>query len=287
MPRRRLGAELRRLREEAGLLIEDVAKELECSTSKISRLENGKGIPKIRDVRDMLARYGVTDSRTRDRLLQWTHAGQQQGWWQEFSDVMQQDAPLRLEKVVALETDAWRSSAYQATLIHGLMQVESYARAILEAMLPNTSAYDISRLVEVRLRRQEILYRNDTPLELRHVLDEAVLWRPIGGHRVQAEQLRRILRDMDRSNVAVRVLPFEAGVHQAATGSFEITEFVDKADHDVVSVESLTGNTFLESDDDVNKYMSAFEDVTNRALTPTQSAELIETILARHEREND
>lgn len=284
VPRRRLGAELRRLREEAGLLIEDVAQELECSASKISRLENGKGIPKIRDVRDMLSRYGVTDAKVRDRLMQWAHAGQQQGWWQEFSDVMQQDAPVRLEKVVALETDAWRSSAFLVSLVHGLLQTESYARAILETILPNLSSYDLERLVEVRLRRQEVLYREDSPLELRHVLDEAVLWRPVGGRPVQAEQLRRILRDMERPNITVRVLPFEAGIHQAAVGSFEITEFVDKADHDVVSVESLTGNTFLESDEDVNKYMSAFDDVTSRALSPPQSADLIESVAVHHER---
>jgi transcriptional regulator with XRE-family HTH domain len=283
VPRRRLGAELRRLREDAGLLIEDVAAALECSTSKISRLENGKGIPKIRDVRDMLTRYGITDSRLRERLLGWARAGQQQGWWQEFSDVMQQDAPLRLDTVLALETDASRSLAFQVSLVHGLLQTEAYARAVIQMILPQLTPYDVNRLVQVRLRRQQVLYRDEAPLELRHVLDEAVLWRPIGGHRVLAEQLKRILHDTKRPNITVRVLPFEAGVHQAVVGSFEITEFTDKVDHDVVSVESLTGNTFLESDEDVAKYMQAFYNVTERALSPAQSANLIESVLARHE----
>jgi transcriptional regulator with XRE-family HTH domain len=285
VPRRRLGAELRRLRDEAGLLIEDVAETLECSTSKISRLENGKGIPKIRDVRDMLARYGVTDSRLRERMLGWARAGQQQGWWQEFSDVMQQDAPHRLDTVLALETDATRSLAFQVSLVHGLLQTEAYARAVIETILPRLSSYDIDRLVELRLRRQQVLYREDDPLEVRHVLDEAVLWRPIGGPHAFAEQLKRILHDTKRSNITVRVLPFVAGVHQAVVGSFEITEFIDKDDHDVVSVsvESLTGNTFLESDNDVTKYMQAFNCVTERALSPAQSADLIKSVLARHE----
>jgi len=261
-----------------------VAETLECSTSKISRLENGKGIPKIRDVRDMLARYDVTDSRLRERLLGWARAGQQQGWWQEFSDVMQQDAPLRLDTVLALETDASRSLAFQVSLVHGLLQTEAYARAVIETVLPHLTPYDVDRLVQVRLRRQGGLYREDAPLELRHVLDEAVLWRPIGGYPVLAEQLKRILHDMKRPNVTVRVLPFEADVHQAVVGSFEITEFTDKVDHDVVSVESLTGNTFLESDEDVTKYMRAFDDVTGRALSPAKSVELIKSVLARHER---
>lgn len=283
VPRRRLGTELRRLREEAGLLIEDVAETLECSTSKISRLENGKGIPKIRDVRDMLARYGVTDSRLRERLLGWARAGQQQGWWQEFSDVMQQAAPHHLDTQLALETDASRSSAFQVSLVHGLLQTEAYARVVIETILPQLTSYDIDRLVQLRLRRQQVLYRDEAPLELRHVLDEAVLWRPIGGHHVFAEQLKRILDDTKRPNITVRVVPFEAGLHQAVVGSFEITEFIDKVDHDVVSVESLTGNTFLESDEDVTKYMKAFDNVTEYALSPAQSVDLIKSVLARHE----
>jgi transcriptional regulator with XRE-family HTH domain len=283
VPRRRLGAELRRLREEAGLLIEDVAETLECSTSKISRLENGKGIPKIRDVRDMLTRYGITDSRLRERLLSWARAGQQQGWWQEFSEVMQQAAPHRLDTRLALETDASRSSAFQVSLVHGLLQTEAYARAVIGTILPHLTSYDVEQHVQLRLRRQQVLYRDEAPLELRHVLDEAVLWRPIGGHHVLAEQLRRILHDTKRFNITVRVLPFEAGVHQAVVGSFEITEFTDKVDHDVVSVESLTGNTLLESDDDVTKYMKAFDNVAQCALSPARSADLIESVLARHE----
>jgi transcriptional regulator with XRE-family HTH domain len=282
VPRRRLGAELRRLREEAGLLIEDVAETLECSTSKISRLENGKGIPKIRDVRDMLARYGVTDGRLRERLLGWARAGQRQGWWQEFSDVMQQAAAHRLDTRLALETDASRSSAFQMSLVHGLLQTEAYARAVIETILPELTSYDVDRLVELRLRRQEVLYRDEAPLELRHVLDEAVLWRPIGGRHVFVEQLKRILDDTKRPNITIRVLPFEAGVHQAVVGSFEVTEFTDKVDHGVVSVESLMGNMFLESDDDVIKYMKAFDNVTACALSPAQSVDLIRSVLARH-----
>jgi len=281
VPRRRLGAELRRLREEAGLLIEDVAEALECSTSKISRLENGKGIPKTRDVRDMLTRYGVVDPRVRERLLQWARDGQQQGWWLEFSDVMQQDAPLHT--LLALETDAWRSSAFQVSLVHGLLQTESYARAAIEAILPQLSSRQVDRLVEVRMRRQAVLRRDDGPLVLRHVLDESVLRRPIGGRTVITEQLRKLLADIERPHISIRVLPFDAGVHQAAVGSFEITEFIDNADHDVVSVESLTGNMFLENDNDVARYIKAFEDVTHHSASPQASVRMIESALAEHE----
>src|SRR6185312_10463354 len=111
VPRRRLGAELRALREQAGLTIEDVATELECSVSKISRLETGKGIPKGRDVRDLLERYEVRDQARRDRMMRWAREGQRQGWWHNFSDVLAPDPedPLLaddLERYVGYEQDA-------------------------------------------------------------------------------------------------------------------------------------------------------------------------------------
>ncbi|MQA17166.1 MAG: helix-turn-helix domain-containing protein, partial [Pseudonocardiaceae bacterium] len=113
IPRRRLGTELRRLREDAGLKIEAIAAELECSVSKVSRLETGKGIPKIRDVRDLLDRYGVEDPQQRDRVMGWARRGQSQGWWTEYSDVLAPDphdplTAMQLERYLALEADARR-----------------------------------------------------------------------------------------------------------------------------------------------------------------------------------
>lgn len=282
VPRRRLGSELRRLREDAGLLIDAVASELECSTSKISRLETGKGIPKLRDIRDMLELYGVTDLRLRERMLQWARAGQQQGWWQEFSDVLQQDVAGQVDTLLALETDAWRRSAFQISLVHGLLQTEGYAQAIIAAIVPELSSHEVDRLVELRLRRQRVLYRDESPVELRLVLDEAVLWRPVGNRAVNAEQLKRLVRDASRPNITVRVLPYAAGVHQAAVGSFEITEFIDFADHNVVSVESMTGNTYLESEGDVEKYSQAFDAVTAKSLSEEMSIDLVEQAIARY-----
>lgn len=282
VPRRRLGAELRRLREEAGLLIEDVAETLECSTSKISRLENGKGIPKIRDVRDMLARYGVTDGRMRERLLGWARAGQQQGWWQEFSDVMQQE-PLtaHLDTYIALEADATRKLDFQNNVVPGLLQTEAYTRAILEVFPYNYSPEDVDRLVELRSRRQGVLHREDLPLELVCVIDEAVLLRPVGGQAVMVEQLKKIMREADLPNISVRVLPLETGEHSAIIGSFEVLEFADDADREYVNVESLTGTGYLEGESDVKRYRQAFEDVIRKALDPAESSQFIKTMVGR------
>ena len=284
VPRRRLGAELRRLRDEAGLRIEQVAAELECSTSKISRLETGKGIPKIRDVRDMLALYQMTDRDLQERLLSLAREGQQQGWWEEYSDILQADEPVsaHLDTYIALEADASTLLSFDPTLVHGLLQTERYARSIFEALPLKYSGRKLDRLVELRLHRQQVLTRAERPLELRHVLDEAVLWRPIGGRQVMCDQLRKLLQEAERPNITIQVLPFEAGIHSAINGMIEILQFPDAADHDVVCFESLAYNVYLESDSDVAKYRQAFEDVAQKALNPTQSADLIEAALARH-----
>lgn len=267
VPRRRLGAELRRLREEAGLLIEDIAKELECSTSKISRLENGKGIPKIRDVRDMLTRYGVTDVRVRDRLLQWVHAGQQQGWWQEFSDVMQQEpATAQLDTYIGLEADAERKWEYQSSVVPGLLQTASYARDVLASLPFDFNVQQLDRLVELRLRRQEILFRADAPLQFTCVIDEAVLRRPVGGPAEMSKQLQEIARAAARPNIDVHVLPLRAGAHAAMINTFELLEFPGESDHEIVMVESLTGTTYLEGESDVKRYRKAILDLARRAL---------------------
>ncbi len=286
MPRRRLGAELRNLREQAGLKIEDIAAELECSPSKVSRLETGKGIPKSRDVRDLLDRYGVTDRQRRDRLLRWANQGQCQGWWSDYSDVLltELDDPLvsqNLERYLALEADAGRIESFEPMGVHGLLQTEDYARAILRVLVDRTGPAAVERLVQVRMRRQRRLYAETDPLVLRLVLDEAVLRRPVGGDAVMAGQLRRLLEDGQRDNIDIRVLPFDAGEHQGVAGSFVLLDFPDTPHHDLVCVESHLGSVYLEKDPDVAAYTRLFRSLWDVALDGDETAALIRTELNR------
>lgn len=285
MPRRRLGAELRSLREAAGLKIEDVAAELECSVSKVSRLETGKGIPKSRDVRDLLERYRVTDPPRRDRMMRWVRQGQEQGWWNDYSDVLltELDDPLvsqHLERYVALEADTGRIESFETIVVHGLLQTEEYARAILQVLVEHTEPAAVERLVEVRMRRQRRLYAEE-PLLLRIVLDEAVLHRPVGGSRVMAEQLRRLLDDGQRDNIDLRVLPFHIGAHKAVAGSFVLLDFPDTPHHDLVYVESHLGNVYLEKEADVLAYTDLFGSLWDVALDGDETAALIRSVLNR------
>jgi transcriptional regulator with XRE-family HTH domain len=279
VPRRRLGAELRTLREQAGLTIEDVAVELECSVSKVSRLETGQGIPKARDVRDLLDRYKVDDQARRDRMMRWVREGQRQGWWHDFSDVLDPGPedpllPDNLTRFIAFEQDASEVHSFETTLVHGLLQTEEYARAVLTA-LSTADAEVADRLVEFRMRRQDRLYVEEDPLKIHVILDEAVLHRPVGGVPVMQAQLHRLLADAQRPNITIQVLPFSTGVHRSVDGSFLVLAFPGSDDNDLVYGESHLGQLYLEKQQHVEVYKQIFDVLADRCMSVEQSVEFI------------
>lgn len=283
VPRRRLGAELRTLRERTGLTIEEVAKELECSVSKVSRLETGQGIPKVRDVRDLLDRYKVTNQAHRDRMMRWVRDGQRQGWWQDFSDVLAPDPedpllPDNLSRFVAFEQDASEVRSFETTLVHGLLQTEDYARAVLSA-LSTADPEATDRLVEFRMRRQERLYVDEEPLKIHLILDEAVLYRPVGGEQVMRAQLNRLLADAQRPNITIQVLPFSVGAHRSVDGSFLVLAFPDSDDNDLVYAESHLGQLYLEKQHDVDVYKQIFDVLVERCMSVEQSVKFVAKLL--------
>lgn len=289
VPRRRLGAELRALRERAGLTIEEVAKALECSVSKISRLETGKGIPYRRDVRDLLELFRVTDQATRDRLMRWVREGQRQGWWDDYSDVLDPTSPLLYSlRYVALEQDASELRCYESILVHGLLQTEGYARAVLSAVSAASrwggqrSGADpevIDRLVELRIRRQERLYTAEDPMRLHVLLDESVLHRQVGGAQVMRGQLERLLVDAQRPNITLQVLPMKAGAHPSVAGSFVVLVYPGSDDNDLVCIESHLGELYLEKDHDMRLYRQIFDVLVGMCLSAEQSIKLIADVL--------
>jgi transcriptional regulator with XRE-family HTH domain len=278
--RRRLGLELRRLREAASLRIEDVAAHMECSTSKISRLETGRArTVAVRDVRDLLDLYQLEDQEQRELLLGIARdAKEQRGWWTDYEDVL----PARLETYVGLEAEATSVRAYEAQLVAGLLQTEDYARAVLKADRFNDSPANIERLVDLRMRRQEVLTR-EQPLEFWDVLDEAVLRRAIGGPQVMADQLRRLLELAEQPHITLQVLPFAAGAHAGVSGSFALIEFPG-ADPDVVYVDSAAGNIYIERPREVRTYSLKFDHLRATALSPDESTAFIRAVVAQESR---
>lgn len=281
-PRRRLGAELRRLRHDAELQLVDAARELDCSASKISRLENGKGIPRMPDVVALMRLYGVTDEEQRERLRQLVHESREQGWWEHYTDGVQAErfvmnAPARY---AALETEAVRVRSFEVSWVHGLLQAPEYTRAVLGALLPDRTGSEVDRLVELRLRRQEALTQRKPPLQLELVLDESVLSRVVGSPDVMAAQMRYLRERSELPNVAVRVLPFSVGLHRAHAGPFQILEFPDTVG-DVVFIESPSGDTY-ENESDVDMYKDVLADVAGRALDPDASREIVHRYELQH-----
>lgn len=275
--RRRLGAELRRLRTKTGLTLDDVAEMMTCSTSKISRLETGKGVPKVPDVRELMRIYGVESDTETDMLLRLVRDGREHGWWEELTDGVQperfvMDAPSRYP---AMEAAASSVRSFDITLLHGLLQIPAYTRAVMSSLLSHRGVGEVDRLVELRHRRQQALFDRERPLELSVVMDEGVLRRVVGSPELMAEQLRSIVERSRLPNVTVRILPFAAGFHRAHIGSFVILEFPRGAGTDVAYIEGHAGDTYLESRSDVDLYKDVLSDVTGRALHPEESRALI------------
>ena len=264
--RRELGALLRKLRTEKGLTVEQAAECLLFSMSKLSRMETGHGIATPRDIRDLCGLYGVTDEAEHDHLLKLAAEGKQQAWWQSYD--------LGYATYVGLEAEAVAISAFQSSVVHGLLQTAGYARAGHEAAMPRLDSEQIEMQIEAKLTRQGILVRDDNPPRFDVILDEAALRRVVGGRQVMAAQLAKILDISALPNVEVQVLPFERGAHPAFESNFTILQLPDQAP-DVVFVEGLIGSTYLDRAEDLKRYREIFHRLQSIALNPKDTAELI------------
>jgi hypothetical protein len=251
-------------------MIEDVARHLECSMSRVSRIETGKSVARIRDVRDMLDLYGVADAGQREQLLTLAKEAQQRGWWTEYEAVLS----AGLDTYVGLEASAASIRSFQTHLIPGLLQTEEYSRALIRVARPGEGPANIDRMISLRRRRQTMLAESGY-LELWAVLDEAVLRRPIGGAAVMRAQLARLLEAGELPSVTIQVLPFARGAHPGLDGAFTIMGFPDPTDLDVVYVDSPAGNIFLEKERDVRRHTTWFDHLRAAALPPDESAEFI------------
>ncbi|WNM35872.1 helix-turn-helix transcriptional regulator [Streptomyces sp. Li-HN-5-11] len=269
--RRRLGQELRRLRELKGMTAEEVAERLLVSQSKISRLENGRRSISQRDVRDLCGVYEVEDHRIVDSLMQMAKDSRQQGWWHSFGDI-----PYSV--YIGLETDAASLRVYDPQVVPGLLQTRQYAEALIAGALPETAPADIEKRVQVRMRRQERISAADNPLRLWTVLDEAALRRVVGNRALMREQLDHLVEQSQLPHVTVQVIPFDMGAHPGLNGQYAILEFPDAADSSVVYIEGVTSDLYLEKANDVQKYSVMYEHLRAQALNVEQSRQFIAKI---------
>jgi transcriptional regulator with XRE-family HTH domain len=272
--RRRLGAELRRLREQRGLTAEEVAQQLLVSQSKISRLENGRRSISQRDVRDLCEVYGVNDQSMIDGLMTMAKESRQRGWWHAFGDV-----PYSV--YIGLEAEAVGIRTYESLFIPGLLQTRDYAHAVVSGIQPEAQPGQIDKRTDVRMVRQELLRNSDEPLRLWAVIDEAALHRVVGSPETMRAQLEHLIEASTLPHVTVQVLPFGIGAHPGMTANFSILEYRDASDATVVYLEGVTSDLYLEKETDVRAYASLYQHLQAQALGPEQTRELVDKV-AKH-----
>jgi len=269
-----LGAQLRRLRESSQLTTQEAAEAIRATHSKISRLERGRSAARQRDVADLLSLYGVSDEAEREQLLALARPANAPGWWQQYNDIL----PRWLELYIGLERAASIIRSYEVQFVHGLMQIEPYARAVILIANAHAPAEEIDRRVSMRMTRQRLLTQPGAP-EIWAVLDEAALRRSPDGPKVMRAQLEHLLQITDLPNVTLQIVPFDAGPHAAAGGPFTILRFPEPDLPDVVYLEQLNSALYLDQPDDVTGYVTIMDQLCVQAETGAASKDILRALL--------
>ena len=266
-----LGSQLRLLREAAGVTPERAGEEIRASKSKISRMEAGKVTFKLRDAADLLSLYGVTGEQTRSRFLDLVRQSGTPDWWMKYGDIL----PDWFETYLGLESTAAAIRGFEMQFVPGLFQTEDYARAVIRLGHETASAGEIEQRVALRLKRQD-LHSTPEPPVIWSVMDEAVLRRQVGGPAVMRVQLRRLAEAASMPHVTFQVVPFGAGAHAGASGSFTVLRFAERDLPDVVYIEQLTSAMYLEQRPDVEHHLEVLDRLSGQALTPAATIRFIE-----------
>ncbi len=269
-----LGSQLRRLREARGITREAAGYSIRASESKISRMELGRVSFKARDVEDLLTLYGVTEDAEREPLLSLARDSSVAGWWHNYSDVL----PAWFQTYVGLEGAASQIGSYEVQFVHGLLQTEAYAHAVVTAghrgPLPEE---EVDRRVALRLERQKLLL-GENATQLVCVLDEAALRRPFGGRAVMDAQFEHLIEVSEHPNVNLYVVPFELGGHAAESGAFTLLRFPESDLNDIVYLEQLTSALYLDKRDEVAVYDHVMRRLVEISLSPEHARDHLHRI---------
>jgi transcriptional regulator with XRE-family HTH domain len=268
---RELGIRLRELRGRVGLTVEEVGRQMLCSATKVSRLETGSRRASLRDVRDLVRIYGVTDQAEADALMELARQSREPGWWTKYDDYV-------LSPFLGLEQEAAAITVFSMYFVPALLQTTDYAGAIIRGIERKIEPAALGQRVEARMRRQRLL-DSETPPRYRALLDEAVLHRHVGGRPVMRAQLEKIVETALSEKATVQVIPFEAGAHASEDSYFCLLEFgEDLQQGPVVFVESLFSNRYLERPAEILRYREAVDYLRDAALSVQDSINLITKI---------
>jgi transcriptional regulator with XRE-family HTH domain len=269
---RRLAAELRRLRAEAELSREQVAAQTSVNEGTLYRLETARARPQRRTLLALLDLYGVSEA-VRSDLLDLSKSADGQGWLRPY----QSELPEEYAAYISFEAEARSVRNYESLFIPGLLQTEDYARAVITGTLPMASQPEVEQRVQARIERQELLTA-ERPLELWAIVDEAAVRRMVGGPGIMRGQLLHLLQAVDSPNITLQVITFEAGAHPGMPGSFVYMEFGEAADPELVYVDTLAGDLFLEAEADLRRYSQMFDHLRATALSQSQTTDMISAV---------
>ncbi|WP_344900179.1 helix-turn-helix transcriptional regulator [Actinomadura meridiana] len=273
MRRRRLAAELRRLRTEAELSITQVVTRLGWPGSKLSRVENRQIGISVTDVRKLLDLYGVENVQQVRELIELARRSKERGWWESYTATL----PTETRNMIGIETEASLIRAYSQALVPGLLQTPDYAHAVIRAARPTDSQEVVNERVEIRLARQALLDEQGAP-QLWVVLSEAAIRHVVGSSAIMTTQLRSLIKERDRTNVELQVIPFSAGEHPAMVGSFWLYSFPAPNEMGAVYIETMNGALIMEESQDLDTYGDAFDRLRSAALSPRDTRELIRSL---------
>ncbi|MEV8637610.1 helix-turn-helix transcriptional regulator [Streptosporangium sp. NPDC051023] len=272
---RRLAAELRRLRQAAGLSQEEVAEKTNVNSVTLYRIESAKTKPQLRTLIALLDAYGVTGDERAD-LLALQKEAKQRGWLHSFDA----ELPDQYTALISLEAEAQQAINYESLFIPGLLQTEDYARAVIRGVLPTATDDEVETRVIARLQRQALL-EGDTPLRLWAILDEAALSRTVGSDAIMRNQLTHLVQQAKRPHITLQVIPFSAGAHPGMPGSFIHLKFPED-DPDVIYIDSMAGDLFLEKEKDIERYNDICEHLRAIALSPAKTIALFGSLREDH-----
>jgi hypothetical protein len=265
--RRRLRTELKRARQASGRTQEQAAAEMDWPLSKLLRIEAASSVIRANELKGLLSLYEVTDPERVSSLLALARAVGERSWWSAYRGV----APQSLLQLIEYETAAHVVRQFETTFIPGILQTEDYAHAVIENYYgERPGSNKVRALAELRVWREDLFNSDNSPSFL-FVVDETAVRRLVGGSSIMRRQLRRLIEIAERPNITVAVIPFAAGLHPGMKGSFEIIEFADPVDTDIVYLESPRGDIFSDDPEETLRYREAFEELGRSSLHPRNS----------------
>ncbi|HUZ26176.1 MAG TPA: helix-turn-helix transcriptional regulator [Streptosporangiaceae bacterium] len=263
-------AELKRMRDAAGLSQEVVAERLDWHPTKVMRIETGRTSPHPNDVRLMVELYGMTDREQVTALVKLARDARQRGWWYSYRDILLN----RYDFFIGLESEAASIRNFELAMIPGLLQTEDYARSLIRGGPYELSREEVERRVEVRLTRQEVLSKEDRP-QLWAILDESVIRRVVGAPAIMCEQLEHLITVCDQGRTTVQVVPYGADPHPGLAGSFVIFGFDEPSEPDVVYLETVGGNLYVDKPEETRLFATAFDHLRAAAISPRDTRAML------------